>query len=165
MSRLREKSGPLRSYGGECPKSSCRAGASSIGCVIVQYPRDGTTATNFEVMHADFEVWCMQMGSAPVSADAFTDEFDNVREIPELAGNIRKQGNRYHGIIRVDTKVAIGCGTHHGYWKPSRSGGNGWSDKFGGGDQPHQAKGTAVAAGVTACSQSSSRGRRRGRPL
>jgi hypothetical protein len=105
-------------------------GVSSIACVIVQYPRDGTTATNFEVLHVDIEVWCMQMGSAPVSADAFTDEFDNVREIPELAGNIRKQGNRYHGITLVDTKVAIGCGTHHGYWKPSRSVGNGWSDKL-----------------------------------
>jgi hypothetical protein len=69
-------------------------------------PANGTTATNLEVLHADYEVWCMQTGLTSVSAEAFRDEFDNVREIPELAGNIRKQGNRYYGISLVDTKVA-----------------------------------------------------------
>jgi hypothetical protein len=69
-------------------------------------PVAGSTATNLEVLHADYEVWCMQEGMTAVSADAFRDEFDNVREIPELAGHIKKQGNRYYGIALVDTKVA-----------------------------------------------------------
>jgi hypothetical protein len=69
-------------------------------------PANGTTATNLEVLHADYEVWCMQKELSAVSADAFRDEFDNVREIPELAGNIRKQGNRYYGIALVDTNVS-----------------------------------------------------------
>ncbi len=29
-----------------------------------------------------------------------------MREIPEVAGNIKKFGNRYYGIKLVDTKVA-----------------------------------------------------------
>jgi hypothetical protein len=58
------------------------------------------------VLHADYEVWCMQTGLTSVSAEAFRDEFDNVREIPELAGNIRKQGNRYFGITLVDTNAS-----------------------------------------------------------
>jgi hypothetical protein len=43
-------------------------------------PANGTTVTNLEVLHADYEVWCMQKELSANSADAFRDEFDNVRD-------------------------------------------------------------------------------------
>jgi hypothetical protein len=46
-----------------------------------------------------YVTWCAQM---EVSVDAFADELDRVREIPELGGNIRKRGARYYGITVGD---------------------------------------------------------------
>jgi hypothetical protein len=40
------------------------------------------------------------------SIDAFAEEFDRLRDVPEIAGNIHRMGNRYHGIKLADTKVA-----------------------------------------------------------
>jgi|KBSSwiStaDraftv2_1062776.scaffolds.fasta_scaffold100575_5 hypothetical protein len=68
-------------------------------------PGDDTTATALEVLHADYEAWCTEMELTTASMEAFADEFDRVREIPELAGNIRKRGNRYYGIKLADTTV------------------------------------------------------------
>jgi hypothetical protein len=45
-------------------------------------------------------------GLSTHSREAFAEEFDSVREIPDLAGNVRKHGNRYYGITFVDRKVA-----------------------------------------------------------
>ena len=42
----------------------------------------------------------MNLSAAP--EEAFAEEFDRVREIPELAGNIEKRGNRYYGIALAD---------------------------------------------------------------
>ena len=36
----------------------------------------------------------------------FADEFDRVREVPQLTGKIRKFSNRYYGIGLVDRKIA-----------------------------------------------------------
>ena len=41
-----------------------------------------------------------------LSREAFTSEFDRVRELPQLEGKIRKFGNRYYGIRLIDRKVA-----------------------------------------------------------
>ena len=62
-----------------------------------------TTATALEVLHTDYEVWCMQKELTAASMEAFAEEFDRVREVPELAGNIKKRGNRYYGIKLVDS--------------------------------------------------------------
>jgi hypothetical protein len=69
-------------------------------------PADHTTATALDVLHADYEAWCMQMELLAGSMDAFAEEFDRIREIPELAGNIKKRGNRYYGIKLAGTTVA-----------------------------------------------------------
>jgi hypothetical protein len=68
-------------------------------------PADSTTTTNLGALHADYEAWCLRKNYAAISADAFGDEFDCVRGIPELAGNIRKQGDRYYGIALVDARI------------------------------------------------------------
>ena len=44
--------------------------------------------------------------SALRNVDAFGQEFDRVREVPELAGKIRKFGNRYYGIRLVASNIA-----------------------------------------------------------
>ena len=41
-----------------------------------------------------------------MTAEAFAEAFDLMREVPEVAGNIKKFGNRYYGIKLLDTKVA-----------------------------------------------------------
>jgi hypothetical protein len=62
--------------------------------------------TNLDVLHADYEDWCMGKCFTAHSAEAFAEEYDGVRWLPELAGNIEKQGNRYFGIALVDANVA-----------------------------------------------------------
>jgi hypothetical protein len=44
-------------------------------------------------------------GLDPMSVDAFADEFDRLREVPELAGNIQKVGNCYFGIKLRSNRV------------------------------------------------------------
>jgi hypothetical protein len=68
-------------------------------------PTEATTATTLDVLHDDYDAWCTGNGLQAISRDAFADEFDRLREIDELAGNIRKVGNRYYGIKLTDTKV------------------------------------------------------------
>jgi hypothetical protein len=69
-------------------------------------PTVDTSAITIEEMHADYEVWCFERGLQATSLDAFTSEFDRVREVPQLAGQIRKFGSRYYGIGLVDRNVA-----------------------------------------------------------
>lgn len=79
---------------------------------VVQFMADRTEPTadpaaiTIDELHADYEVWCLTSGVQPLSRQAFADEFDRVREVPQLEGKIRKFGSRYYGIRLVDSKVA-----------------------------------------------------------
>jgi hypothetical protein len=61
-------------------------------------PADTTTATTLEALHADYDAWCAQNEMGASSERAFAEEFDRLRGIPEIAGNVKKRGNRYYGI-------------------------------------------------------------------
>jgi hypothetical protein len=67
-------------------------------------PAERTTATTLEALHADYEAWCADVGLSASSQEAFAEEFDRVREIPELAGGIDRRGDRYYGI-KLSTTV------------------------------------------------------------
>ena len=69
-------------------------------------PTGDTSAITIDDLHADYEVWCFGKGLQPTSLDVFKSEFDRVREVPQLAGQIRKFGSRYYGIGLVDRKIA-----------------------------------------------------------
>jgi hypothetical protein len=46
---------------------------------------------------ADYAEWCGEIGLPTGSLGAF-EAFDAVRAMPELAGKIRKFGDRYYGV-------------------------------------------------------------------
>lgn len=70
-------------------------------------PDEGRTPTALEALHADYEVWCVGKDLQAMTVEAFADAFDDLREIPELAGNIKKIGNRYYGLRLVDGKLVM----------------------------------------------------------
>lgn len=61
-------------------------------------PTVSTSAIALDALHADYEVWCMGKSVVAAPLEVFGDEFDRVRDVPELAGKIRKFGSRYYGI-------------------------------------------------------------------
>jgi len=65
-------------------------------------PSDHSTSTPLERLHADYEAWCSQLELSAASVEAFAADFDRVRAVPELAGNIRKRGDLYYGIKLAD---------------------------------------------------------------
>ena len=69
-------------------------------------PTGDTSAIPLDDLHADYEVWCIAKNMNAAKCDAFGEEFDRVREVPELAGKIRKFGNRYYGIRLVASNIA-----------------------------------------------------------
>ena len=69
-------------------------------------PTGDTSATTIDELHADYEVWCLGRGLRAAALSDFANEFDRVREAPQLAGKIRKFSNRYYGIGLVDRKIA-----------------------------------------------------------
>jgi hypothetical protein len=69
-------------------------------------PTENTTATTLEVLHADYAVWCSGRKLKAMTVEEFAEAFDRMREIPEIAGNIKRVGNQYYGIRVADTKVA-----------------------------------------------------------
>ena len=68
-------------------------------------PDEDGTATTLEALHADYEVWCIGKELQTMEVEAFADTFDRLREVPELAGNIKKIGNRYYGLRLMDAKL------------------------------------------------------------
>lgn len=64
-------------------------------------PATDTAAVSLETLHADYAGWCDAESSRALSINAFQDAFDRLREMPELAGRIRKFGTRYFGIALV----------------------------------------------------------------
>ena len=61
-------------------------------------PVNGNWAIGIEELHADYALWCAESGLRPGSVALFEQEFDRVRGLPELAGKIRKFGDRYYGV-------------------------------------------------------------------
>jgi cell division protein FtsB len=85
------------------------AGFAELGRVVKWMaertePTGDNAAITIEALHADYEVWCV--GKNVSATSAFSEEFDSVRAVPELAGKIRKFGNRYYGIRLVGSNVA-----------------------------------------------------------
>jgi hypothetical protein len=64
-------------------------------------PAGDASGVPVEALHADYQEWASEVSRPQMSAQAFRDEFDRVRDMPELAGKIRKFGNRYYGIRLV----------------------------------------------------------------
>jgi hypothetical protein len=79
---------------------------------VVQFMADRTEPTAdpaaiaIEELHIDYVRWCDANALQPFSRDAFTTEFDRVRELPQLEGKIRKFGSRYYGIRLIEPKIA-----------------------------------------------------------
>lgn len=68
-------------------------------------PTGDTSAITMDELHADYEVWCLGKGLRGTARDDFANEFDRVREVPQLTGKIRKFGTRYYGIRLVTSNV------------------------------------------------------------
>lgn len=68
-------------------------------------PTADTTAISIEELHGDYELWCRANLLQAHSREAFSTEFDRVRELPQLEGKIRKFGNRYYGVRLMDRRV------------------------------------------------------------
>ena len=47
----------------------------------------------------------LEQSLRPLSQEEFVDEFDRVRQSPQLAGKIKKFGSRYFGIAFVERKA------------------------------------------------------------
>ena len=60
-----------------------------------------------ETLFADYEVWCFTTDERALSRDAFAEELDQLRAVPELAGKIRKTGNRYYGIRLLAARALV----------------------------------------------------------
>ncbi len=71
-----------------------------MGSVPVRLPL-GETALKFRI-----EGEISKRKQKATTVEAFAEAFDLMRDIPEVAGNIKKFGNRYYGIKLLDTKVA-----------------------------------------------------------
>lgn len=69
-------------------------------------PSDEAAAISIDELHADYHAWCASKRLAALGCEAFAEDFDRVREVPELAGKIRKFGSRYFGIALVDRHLA-----------------------------------------------------------
>ena len=68
-------------------------------------PTGDTSAITINELHTDYEVWCFGQGLRATALDDFANEFDRVREVPQLTGKIRKFGTRYYGIRLVTSNV------------------------------------------------------------
>ena len=60
-----------------------------------------------ELLHADYEDWYRRKKLSANSIEVFAEETDCVRGIPELAGNIRKQGDRSLNVGLCGTVVFV----------------------------------------------------------
>lgn len=69
-------------------------------------PTAAQAAIGLEMLHADYEVWCLTHQVEALPMHEFGAEFDHVREVPQLADKIRKFANRYYGIRLLHGNVA-----------------------------------------------------------
>ena len=68
-------------------------------------PTGDTSAIIIDELHADYEAWCLGRELHATALSEFVNEFDRMREVPQLVGKIRKFGNRYYGIRLVTSNV------------------------------------------------------------
>jgi hypothetical protein len=61
-------------------------------------PTTAEHAIGIDELHRDYAAWCRSM---PLPTARFQADLDRVRELPELAGKVRKFGDRYYGITLV----------------------------------------------------------------
>lgn len=79
-----------------------------MGDAVIQWmalrvvPATTASAIGLETLHDDYVRWCAGVGVHPNDAAAFASAFDAVRDMPELAGKIRRFGTRYYGIRLAD---------------------------------------------------------------
>lgn len=64
-------------------------------------PSTETGAVGSEDLYRSYSRWSDDHRRAALNAEAFTAEFDRLRELPSLRGKIRKFGTRYFGIAIV----------------------------------------------------------------
>jgi hypothetical protein len=70
-------------------------------------PTSHPTAIGVEELFADYQVWCLSKSLQALSCEEFVEEFDRVRESPQLAGKIKKFGSRYFGIAFVRSSLEL----------------------------------------------------------
>ena len=98
---------PGRAMAGSGMLRPAGAGVGQHGRVVTWMaertePTVTTSAIGLEDLHADYEVWCLGRNLAAASVEAFEEEFDRVRGVPELKGKIRKFSQRYYGIRLIN---------------------------------------------------------------
>ena len=73
-------------------------------------PSDEAAAISINELHADYQAWCAEKRVPGLARQAFAEDFDRVRDMPEMAGKIRKFGTRYYGIRLVNYASLIKIG-------------------------------------------------------
>ena len=68
-------------------------------------PTDATDAITLQELHGDYECWCAEWKCRARSIAQFEEELDHVRGLPDLAGKIRKFGDRYYGVKLVQPRA------------------------------------------------------------
>jgi hypothetical protein len=96
-------------------RAPARSGTTEDGHVIVwiaerAVPTGGNRGVAVEALHADYARWCERKDIATQTLEDFELAFDHVRQLPELAGKIRKFGARYYGIALVGERRSITTG-------------------------------------------------------
>jgi hypothetical protein len=77
--------------------------------LVVQYmaertePRATGVALGAGELYRDYRAWCRSAMLNALPEERFLQEFDRVRASPQLAGKIKKFGNRYYGIQLVSS--------------------------------------------------------------
>jgi hypothetical protein len=61
-------------------------------------PAGSAAAVSAEALYRDYQMWCSDQALAPLPAEPFGSEFERLRSLPELAGKIRRFGDRYYGM-------------------------------------------------------------------
>lgn len=69
-------------------------------------PTSDPTAVSLDALHADYADWCAAIHTGADAITIFAAELDRVRKMPELAGTIRKFGNRYYGLRLAHASVS-----------------------------------------------------------
>jgi hypothetical protein len=65
-------------------------------------PAPGVAAVALQTLFADYERWCAAKSLHACSAQDFARQFDQLREMPEVSGKIRRFGDRYFGVRLAD---------------------------------------------------------------
>jgi hypothetical protein len=78
---------------------AARAAPAADACVV-----------SLEALHADYQCWCGSNHLRALERTEFGRAFDELRDMPELTGKIRKFGSRYYGIKLGDEVGTLRAG-------------------------------------------------------